>query len=184
MKLRKIRDQIWQIEDILPAVKCENLIQETESRGYQPATINTDAGARTVSAVRNNLRVMYIDQPLADELWGLLKPHAPNQYGQSVSVGLNEMFRFYKYEPGQKFRKHRDESFIRNDTEASYFTVLLYLNDEFVGGETRFQDIEVKPKLGSALIFAHMIEHEGAEILSGKKYVLRTDIMFRLKPMA
>ena len=46
------------------------------------------------------------------------------------------MFRFYKYESGQEFKKHRDMSFIRNETESSYYTHLICFNVEFVGGET------------------------------------------------
>jgi hypothetical protein len=58
---------------------------------------------------------------------------------------------------------------------------MIYLNDNFKGGETRFNDFVVAPKKGSALVFYHYLEHEGAEVIEGIKYVLRTDIMFRLK---
>ena len=58
---------------------------------------------------------------------------------------------------------------------------MIYLNDNFKGGETRFNNLIVAPKKGSALVFYHYLEHEGAEVLQGIKYVLRTDIMFHLK---
>lgn len=64
-------------------------------------------------------------------------------------IGLNELFRFYRYEPGQQFRKHRDQSYIRNSKEASYFTFMIYLNDDFKGGTTTFNDITIQPKQGS-----------------------------------
>ena len=58
---------------------------------------------------------------------------------------------------------------------------MIYLNDNFKGGETKFNDLVIAPKKGSALLFYHYLEHEGAEVIEGIKYVLRTDIMFRLK---
>ena len=58
---------------------------------------------------------------------------------------------------------------------------MIYLNDNFKGGETKFNDLVVAPKKGSALVFYHYLVHEGTEVIEGIKYVLRTDIMFRLK---
>ena len=86
----------------------------------------------------------------------------------------------FRYEPGQLFKKHIDESFIRNELEASYFTFMIYLNDDYEGGETKFDTVEIKAKSGRGLIFLHSLLHEGAEVTKGKKYVLRTDIMYRL----
>lgn len=90
------------------------------------------------------------------------------------------MFRFYKYEKGQQFRKHRDQSFIRNGNEWSFYTFMIYLNDEFEGGATSFNQIDIVPKLGDCLVFLHDLEHEGSTLTKGIKYVLRTDIMYRL----
>lgn len=67
----------------------------------------------------------------------------------SKTVGLNEL----KYQVGQEFKRHRDQSYIRNDIEASYFTFMIYLNDNYEGGETTFNNLTVEPKQGTALIF-------------------------------
>ena len=37
----------------------------------------------------------------------------------------------------------------------------------------------IKPKQGQVLIFEHQQLHEGAPVLTGQKYVLRTDVMYR-----
>ena len=61
---------------------------------------------------------------------------------------------------------------------------MIYLNDDFTGGETKFDDsderlqVTVIPKRGMALAFAHMQLHEGAPVISGRKYVMRTDVMY------
>lgn len=170
-------DRFWSNE------KCDEFIAKSENKGYEAATVETETGARVVDHIRNNNRVLYKDVALAQALWAELAPHAPKVIGDSESIGLNELFRFYRYQPGQQFRKHRDQSFIRNSREASYYTFMIYLNDDFRGGQTRFNDLVVAPKKGSALVFYHYLEHEGSEVTEGIKYVLRTDIMFRLKSL-
>jgi len=92
------------------------------------------------------------------------------------------MFRIYKYSSGQRFKMHRDGSYIRNENEKSFYTFLIYLNDDFEGGETEFENLfTVAPKKGSALVFYHPLRHEGKTLISGLKYVLRTDIMYSKK---
>lgn len=95
----------------------------------------------------------------------------------------------------------------RRDIERSFMTIIIYLNDDpkRVGGETSFffnphrikvekpYDVarvdgikmgvtRVKPEVGAALVFYHSHPlsplHEGTELSSGSKYVLRSDIMF------
>ncbi|OCX50719.1 oxidoreductase, 2OG-Fe(II) oxygenase [Mucilaginibacter sp. PPCGB 2223] len=181
MQLHTLTSNIFIVNDFWSPKQCEDFIVKSEAIGYEPATIQTDMGTRLVTTVRNNNRVIYKDHQLADTLWQQIEPFAPSQVGHSKSIGLNELFRFYRYEPGQKFRRHRDQSYIRNDAEASYYTLMIYLNENFEGGETTFNDLTVQPKQGSALVFLHSLEHEGSAVTQGIKYVLRTDIMFRLE---
>ena len=75
--------------------------------------------------------------------------------------------------------------------ERSYFTLHLYLNEGAVGGATSFhswQDtwdeeyrkgLDLEPKIGRVLIFQQKgLLHSGAEVESGIKYTLRTDVMY------
>ncbi|MBL0742046.1 prolyl hydroxylase family protein [Chryseolinea lacunae] len=180
MNRHDLTSHIYTLDNFLTPEACLAFIQQTENLGYEPATIMTDHGPRLAEHVRNNNRVMFKDVALAEQLWQRLGEQAPAPLSDSVAYGLNELFRFYRYRPGQKFRKHRDASYIKSATEGSLFTFMIYLNDDFTGGETTFNEIVVKPKTGSALIFRHALEHEGTEVLTGVKYVLRTDIMFTL----
>lgn len=93
------------------------------------------------------------------------------------AIGLNERFRFYRYEPGQRFKEHSDAPFRRDNGEESRLTVLVYLNDDCTGGETAFGDYAVTPRLGASLVFRHELLHEGRPVAAGKKYVLRSDVM-------
>lgn len=93
---------------------------------------------------------------------------------------MNERFRFYRYDPGQLFDWHRDGAFTRSARERSMFTLIFYLNDGFEGGSTDFTHDTVAPERGGALFFHHPHLHRGAPVESGRKYVLRTDIMYRV----
>ena len=98
------------------------------------------------------------------------------------ALGLNERLRFYRYEAGQMFAPHVDGYYRRPNGEQSLLTWMIYLNDDFTGGETKFYgaEVEVKPETGMMLVFRHALLHEGAEVRAGRKYVLRSDIMFSL----
>ncbi|KAF5830966.1 hypothetical protein DUNSADRAFT_13797 [Dunaliella salina] len=80
----------------------------------------------------------------------------------------------------------------------SRLTFLVYLNDDFEGGSTTFftpapdnpsalQARGVKPVAGNVLSFTHgdtasALVHEGSAVKSGKKYVIRTDVLYTLSP--
>jgi prolyl 4-hydroxylase len=174
-----LTNSIFTIDRFWTPKECEDFILKSEAIGYEPATVETENGQKVILTVRNNNRVIYKDYQLADALWQKLKQFVPLQIGHSKAVGLNELFRFYKYQPGQEFKQHRDQSYIRDDVEASYFTFMIYLNENFEGGQTVFNEVSVQPKQGSALVFLHTVEHQGSAVTQGTKYVLRTDIMFR-----
>lgn len=92
---------------------------------------------------------------------------------------------------------HCDGSYETPDrTERSYFTLHLYLNDavgkdgkqQLKGGATTFFDgsmthrIDVMPKVGRVLLFQHRsLIHSGDDVVSGTKYTLRTDIMYKVR---
>ena len=51
-------------------------------------------------------------------------------------ITCNERLRFLRYYKGEFFALHQDGMYMRNNGERSYVTVLIYLNDDFKGGET------------------------------------------------
>lgn len=181
MNLVKLNNDIYLIMDFWSKERCENYIQLSEEKGYADAKINTGMGQRVVKSVRNNKRVMYKDINLASEIWSELKNFVKDDYGIFEPFGLNELFRFYRYEPIEEFKRHRDESYVRNENEMSFSTFMIYLNNNFKGGETTFSNNKITPVTGMAIIFLHSLEHSGNPIIEGTKYVLRTDIMYKKK---
>lgn len=172
-----IENRIITIDNFFTAKECKEYIGLSEKLGYEAAKLDT---GKVVSEIRNNERVFYKNQELADLIFERGKELFVPMIGNSEVVGINELFRFYKYEKGHKFKGHQDGNFIRNASEASYFTFMIYLNDGYEGGETTFLKHRIVPKEGMALIFLHKLYHEGSEVLEGRKYVLRSDVMYKL----
>lgn len=173
--------RLYLIEDFFSPQECDDLIIRSEQTGFEEAQVQVDGKQVMLKGIRNNSRILFTDVDLAKRIWNRFKPYAVEHFENRIASGLNELFRIYKYEPDQHFKKHRDGSFVRNETEASLFTLLIYLNDDFEGGETSFDRYTVKPKRGTALVFYHPLKHTGETVLSGVKYALRTDVMYTLQ---
>ncbi len=179
MKYTQLTDNIFTVEDFMTRQECLENIVLSEKIGYELAKVNTAGGSRVRTDIRNNSRAFHSSEDLAQALWQKAQPFVPAQLGHSEALGLNELFRFYRYQRGHQFRGHFDESYVRNEVEASYFTFMVYLNDNFQGGDTTFRGLRIRPRQGMALIFLHSLFHEGSEVTQGVKYVLRSDVMYR-----
>jgi len=169
---------IWTVPHFLNQRECDPLIARAEAAGFKRATINAQGRAVIDTGVRNNDRVILDDEELADGLWWRIREHLPAFLSGRQAIGLNERFRFYRYEPGQQFKGHTDGAYLRTNGQLSLLTFMIYLNEGYLGGETAFATKVVEPQCGLALLFHHDIFHEGREVLQGKKYVLRSDVMF------
>jgi prolyl 4-hydroxylase len=171
---------LWRFP-LLDAARCGALRARMDTMPAAVAPITTARGFEMRPDIRNNERVMFDDPDLAAELFADMAAHLPPQWEAWRLVGLNERFRGYLYRPGMYFAPHGDGAFVRHDFERSLFTVMLYLNDDFEGGETRFYrpDAVARPVAGDVLCFWHPLPHEGRVVTRGVKYVLRTDAMYR-----
>ena len=174
-----ITDKIFTVSDFLTAQECDSHILRAEAIGFEEATVTTQLGPRMRKDIRNNTRVILDDETLASELWTRIADYVPLPGQSWRACGLNERLRYYRYDIGQRFQWHVDGSFERGPSEQSFVTFMVYLNDGFEGGETSFVDLEIVPKKGLALLFFHDLRHKGQPVLRGRKYVLRTDVMYR-----
>ncbi|OWT38673.1 hypothetical protein J008_03993 [Cryptococcus neoformans] len=121
--------------------------------------------------------------------------------------GLSPNIRVYHYPPHTFFGQHYDMPQLDHASRRlSCWTVLVYLSDGVTGGGTTFYPHEetgkkgkkgsktgfkygqkgkvtVEPKAGRMLLHWHGVsgggcmKHEGDEVLSGDKWVLRTDVL-------
>ncbi len=54
-----------------------------------------------------------------------------------MPASVNDCFRFSKYDVGGHFQPHMDGLYVSNRNCRSVFTLLIYLNDDFSGGNTK-----------------------------------------------
>jgi predicted 2-oxoglutarate/Fe(II)-dependent dioxygenase YbiX len=182
-----LNDYVFTVEKFLTSRECDKYIRISEDFGYEDALVTSPQGQVLRKDIRNNERVMFENKEIAEWLWERAREFVPQEYAGRAAIGVNEMLRFYRYDPGQQFNWHQDFPFERDNGEQSCLTLMIYLNDDFDGGETSFEDsysdesfdeLKVVPKKGMALFFEHAIHHKGEPVTRGRKYVLRTDVMY------
>ncbi|MBC8135125.1 MAG: 2OG-Fe(II) oxygenase [Fibrella sp.] len=194
MTVHRYDPDIWVVTDALTHAECTEFIGHGEATGFEAATVALRSGEQMRTDLRNNDRATVDDDALATELWQRMKPFAPVEIDGFPATRLNPRFRFYRYESGQQFKRHLDGRVYLPTGEVSRVTLLFYLNGGCAGGETVFGDwgfsrgkslrpeIRITPAVGSALFFTHELWHEGAPVTAGRKYVLRTDVMYAGAP--
>lgn len=193
----------YTIDNVLSKEECEAWIAGLGDT-FEPATIQSRTRGQVIDLDYRNCQRAYIDddQTKLDLLWSRIQPTFPTWDDESygVPMGLNPRLRVLRYEPGEYFKPHYDANFTWIKGRISQWTLQVYLNDGFEGGETIFyksdgaasssysdpEDPEMAlmlkrhlvPKQGTALIFDQALYHEGAAVTKGVKYVVRTDILF------
>lgn len=196
--------------DVLSSDECKAIIAAGESVGFLPDAPIREGGDTSVLA--HNF-YWVVDAAFHDRLWARMAPFVPAEVAGRRARGLNRRFRVYRYVPGAEYRCHidgawppsgirPDGSYVYDDSprdkkQSSLFTFLLYLNDEFEGGETTFympgpregvlNAYPVRPVMGGVAVFPHgeaqgALLHEGTSVRRGAKYIIRTDIEYDVEP--
>lgn len=196
------------ITNVLSVEECQQIVAATESVGFLPdAPIKEDGSQSSILA--HNVYWM-VDQSFHDNLWERVRAHVPAHVTGRKARGINRRFRVYRYVPGAEYRCHIDGAWPPSGInpvtktyeydgspshakQSSLFTFLIYLNDEFEGGETTFflpsaQDgvinaYPIQPVMGSVAVFPHgeangALLHEGTGVRQGAKYIIRTDVEY------
>lgn len=152
------------------------LLDWLNQREWKPSTYNSLTGTAESGEHRTSSTQYF-------EMLGWHNPLFVHEINRNVWAALDEYatdfeFVFYsvemvsvqRYEPGQEFKVHADHS-VNNPRICS---ALLYLNDDFTGGETYFPhlDYAIKPEKGRLAIFPanYVYAHCSRPVLSGVKY--------------
>jgi hypothetical protein len=194
-----LEDQILIIRNLFSAKLCKNYVGFFSSL---PLT-TTPGIPKRGEAVRVNDRFQIDDPAFAQQLWEqtalkhLVEGYEQQSVWRGEVIGLNPNIRIYRYKPGQFFDRHYDESnkVVVGDLKTpgrTTWTLLIYLTT-CEGGETAFypeptrkgqpmpEPIEVGLETGMALLHNHddCMLHEGKEVISGEKWVLRSDLVVK-----
>src|ERR1041384_6834774 len=98
-----LNDYVFTVEKFLTPKECAKYIRISEDFGYEAALVTSPQGQVLCKDVRNNERVMFQNEEIAEWLWARAREFVPQEYDGRAAVGVNEMLRFYRYDPGQQF---------------------------------------------------------------------------------
>ena len=198
---------------LLSDEECDAVVRAAEGHGLQDLLLCGGAKRRCA-------RVPFASQELSDLLWPRVQPYLADLHvdrenahmflnkgmeGTWVPEGLSGVFRVVRYFGGGHISPHYDGEWVTDDQTRSIKTILLYLNDGYEGGHTRFLNhaddgvnerfeetgdgatkgcdtdvVGVVPAdKGSAIVFDAKMLHEGTALEGGTKYLLRADIVYR-----
>jgi predicted 2-oxoglutarate/Fe(II)-dependent dioxygenase YbiX len=87
----------------------------------------------------------------------------------------SEQFEILRYGENQQYKWHTDQGYNYKTQTGIFvrqFSIVVYLNDDFEGGETEFQFTKVTPQKGACLIFPSnfMFSHCSQPVKNGVKY--------------
>eukprot|EP01080_Neovahlkampfia_damariscottae_P012844 gene12844-7193_t len=193
------------LENFFSSTECEHYIKEATKIGFKPLDKEYPKiyrNAERACVLSEELSTIIWKRMLKflkkEDIDGI-KPMDFNNDGVWKPVRVNEGFKFTKYEKGQYFKPHIDGLMHLKKNESTIHTIIVYLNDGYEGGNTQFikvpeggfkeflensnENYEVlesyEPKLGSCLIFPNYNCHAGDKLTKGRKYILRTELVFK-----
>lgn len=199
VRREEIDTGVYVLYGVMSPKECKRLIALAQGIGFTHAGLAIGNDTYRVNlAARNNTRVVFDAPQMAKELWVRIREHVDAKHEGASLTGLNDRFRVYQYAQGQRFFPHVDvrTAVPLGETRASF---MIYLNDEFEGGSTRFFEVKektsrrgegrarkfdnrvrfsVRPPVGSVVVFDHLLLHEGAEVTAGLKYAVRSDLIY------
>ena len=167
---------LYQIPDFLSASECEDLIHFARKNKTFRESVMSHRGINFLSENRKSFTTWISDteHPIVDKI-----THA----ARHLSGGCTnfEDLQIVRYPQGGFFNPHYDADLDANEPHRR-ITILIYLNDDYTGGETHFPraNITVAPKRGTAIMFwtlnsrGELLEdslHAGKPIISGVKWI-------------
>jgi prolyl 4-hydroxylase len=169
--------KIGRVEGFLTGDECALLIELSEPRMTR-ATIFHDSEQRFVEdPVRRSDRAGF---PIVSE-WPFIRAiNLRIAAATETSVDCGEPLQVLRYGPTQEYRPHFDA--IAGMANPRVLTALIWLNEDFSDGETRFDDlgIDERGNTGDLLVFSNTLadgapdvrtRHSGAPVTSGVKYM-------------
>ena len=212
---------LLELSNVLSSKECAEIINNADKCIFENVSDKYRFGMQ-----RNSSRLLVLDKTLAENLWQRVykvlfreikdKGVSIQPLGFDVTRGvwdldsLNEAIRINKYSEEEKgfFGPHKDAQFCPNGDQRSIMTLLIYLNEDFKGGETCFyfpkdstlsskamtikeeinlhgglengyKLVRIVPKVGHAVLSSQSILHEALPVSNGTKYILKTDVVVK-----
>jgi len=176
--------------------ECDWLIERARSR-LRPAQVFNPRGSQTIEAARTNSAIEF---QLSDMDLVVEAVRARISAAIRLPLPLFEPSQVLHYRPGQEFKPHHDyfDPQLQGHAEElksgqRIATFLVYLNDDYIGGETAFPraGVNFRGKGGDALFLANVERtgrpdpsslHSGTPPISGEKWIFSQWVRDRAPP--
>jgi len=123
----------------------------------------------------------FVDKDLSKKVYGIINPWFPN-------CRIGNKWYLTKYLKGGFIDFHND-GHVSIDNRKSKYTILIYLNDDYEGGELCFENtkemhgskVSIKPGKGTIVVMDQDLWHKANPLITGTKYLLRADMVSEYK---
>jgi prolyl 4-hydroxylase len=161
---------------LLTPSECRYLMEATGNR-FEPSMVYDSSR----QLVRDEIRTSdgstihwLVEDPAVVALNRRIASVSGSRYESGEALAL------LRYSPGQEYRPHFD--FVKGAENRRLMTALVYLNDDYEGGETEFvrTGLKIKGKTGDVILFRNdgadtgpnpNSEHAGLPVTRGVKYL-------------
>lgn len=159
------------------AAECAYLTERARPALRPSMVRNPQTGRGMLDPIRTSMG-MYFDPTLEDLAVRAINLRLAVLSGTDVDCA--EMLHVLRYRPGDEYRPHIDAR-PRSDNQRQT-TALIYLNEGYAGGETRFVDLDiaVQGRTGDCLVFVNAdaegrpderMRHAGLPVRAGEKWL-------------
>lgn len=178
---------VVEIYDVLTPLECDEVIKLAQVKGMEQSMVWGYATNQLDTSHRKSKQTWLKDEDgavvvkMSTAAADLTK--FPKEHQETLQVAM--------YEPNGKFNEHYDAcvdpdpkscEIMNHGSGERRATLLVYLNDDFGGGETEFVDmgVKIKPEKGKGILFWDTDDdekiipeskHRGNPVLNGHKWI-------------
>jgi hypothetical protein len=178
--------KVFEIENFLSDEECDSIIKLAKHKGLIQSTIINDHGKNIIDLNTRKSHQSWLEDSDNDIIKRLSIAVSKIT---NIPVEHQEHLQVVSYEPSNYYKPHFDASYhpkilpIMNcGFGPRLYTLIIYLNNDFEGGETEFPKIglKIKPEKGKAILFQNIDDnfdlipesmHGGSPVTSGTKWI-------------
>ena len=183
IKCKWTENYIQYYKDIVPKNLCNRLINQDFL--YEDSTYATHNSGKVIKENRVKMQEVWIgrDNVFYDEIKECFEAVIVKYKKEFplFTVGHTTDFRINRYSKGGFMSRHVDNIHHSHGQQYGYpqVSVLLYLNDDYEGGEFHVASKKIEPEKGSAIIFPSnfMFPHEAKKVTKGIRWSIVTWLM-------
>ncbi|MBI1492408.1 prolyl hydroxylase family protein [Halocynthiibacter styelae] len=178
--IHSLNPLILTIDDFCDADEVLKIQNFARAQEFMPSQVSTVEGMKTDRTIRSASGSEPTKE--TERIIGPARERAADLL--NFTINASEPTALLKYEVGEEYKNHFDTTADpESETFGRCFTAVLYINDDFEGGETRFSrlGLDIKPKAGRLALWSNkrpngtdphpMSLHAGLPVTAGTKWI-------------